>query len=799
MFRFNDVRNNIPVENWNSDCDTYIESNLLENNADYLKEWVIYPPKYMDFTGNKTNEIAQLFNEALPNTGDNGGVIFVEYNSFKHANLLSDQKEIDIKRRFDNRIVICSVDLMSIINIRVTESDNLKDVIQEAKNCADDSKDLITLIKFLSENGQLKNEVKHIHNMVCANDIDSQTLDDTIEEVKYLCPGCIPNVITKENLASKDDLSAYLLTLLRPSLHKEGNKDFQKNDFLKIIGHIACYMANTSIKIVSSSGLMHDHKVTVQLNEEQATVAVSSIKHKLIKGGYGVGKTIIGILNLEFLTRIAKTRTIILFISFDPFSLLDCYVSRHMESLQLKNIKNGLVQVEILNISSMANKMERKTFPMVSDILEYAKSIQEKTSRKCYVVLDEVSGDSLNSTAVKTINEQLETMIENYITIILQPCQKHRTETEVKNIFGKKTTTILNTFHLNKLKMKIFTLTKCMRNSVRIHNLVESAQNVISTEPSKYFKPKVDEPKMLEYNKVQIKTITKMVNTGGKETTKTKHEPKEKTKPSDNLEEKEKINATPFPKQIKDLDAKHKLLDNDDVDKSSNYTTTSIQFEPVKQMGHSREGPLPRLLHLPSSKRLKSCLGNHKLEEDKLVILKLIICLVDISIRCGDVVICNNSIEITFFKYALSVIKNIPILLFAPYLQNKNAPDLTAKEEAVTALEKQNKVILTDMHSFCGMQSQRIIIPTRFDEKYERQNIIENIARTTDELIIIITDTASSILGPQRSTFGRVIKEWESKKLVQSSKPNIDTHRLLDFVKALPTEEEISKDRDILM
>ena len=91
---------------------------------------------------------------------------------------------------------------------------------------------------------------------------------------------------------------------------------------------------------------------------------------------------------------------------------------------------------------------------------------------------------------VDEINKQLEIMMENYITIILQPCEKHREETQVKGVFRKKKITLLNTFHSTKLRMKPFTLSKCMRNSIRINHLVKSAQDVLTSEPCVYFKPK---------------------------------------------------------------------------------------------------------------------------------------------------------------------------------------------------------------------------------------------------------------------------------------------------------------------
>ena len=214
-----------------------------------------------------------------------------------------------------------------------------------------------------------------------------------------------------------------------------------------------------------------------------------------------------------------------------------------------------------------------------------------------------------------------------------------------------------------------------------------------------------------------------------------------------------------------DLDTKHKLLDQGNMKKSSNSsTTTTTRFAPITEIGHSREGSQPRVLHLPSTKGLQAKLGNQKLEKNRLMILKILICLKHIVVGNGDIIICNNNFEITFFKYALSVIKNTSILVFAPYIQNKETPHLNTKEEVVSTLEKRDKVVITDMHSFCGMQSRRVIMPIHLQEKHERQNIIENIARTTNELIMNILDKTSTIFGPEKSTFGRVVKDWEVKK-----------------------------------
>ena len=230
-------------------------------------------------------------------------MILVEYNSRKHADLLCNLQGLTNQRSFDNRITIFNADLTSIINIRVTESEHLKDVLQEFRNCKEDSKDMITLIKFLSANNQIKHGKTEIHNIVCATNIDRQGIRDEIGNLTYLCPRCIPNVITKEDLASKNELSSWLSAKFNKNVSSQENQ----KELLKIIGHITCYMANTSIKIVSPSEVLHDHTVRIQLNDEQIMVVISPTKHKFIKGGFGVGKTIIGIMNLEFLARIARS------------------------------------------------------------------------------------------------------------------------------------------------------------------------------------------------------------------------------------------------------------------------------------------------------------------------------------------------------------------------------------------------------------------------------------------------------------------------------------------------------------
>ena len=86
----------------------------------------------------------------------------------------------------------------------------------------------------------------------------------------------------------------------------------------------------------------------------------------------------------------------------------------------------------------------------VSDILKYIQDVQKETSRRCHIILDEVNGDLMNDIEVNEINKQLEIMMENYITIILQPCEKHREETEAKGRFGKKSIKMLNTFNSTK-------------------------------------------------------------------------------------------------------------------------------------------------------------------------------------------------------------------------------------------------------------------------------------------------------------------------------------------------------------
>ena len=66
------------------------------------------------------------------------------------------------------------------------------------------------------------------------------------------------------------------------------------------------------------------------------------------------------------------------------------------------------------------------------------------------------------------------------------------------------------------------------------------------------------------------------------------------------------------------------------------------------------------------------------------------------------------------------------------------------------------------------MEAQSVVLPVFYHDEFGRQYTIENIARTTVELSMIVLD--EKLKSSKGSIFGKVIDEWISNNLVDIKK-----------------------------
>ena len=177
--------------------------------------------------------------------------------------------------------------------------------------------------------------------------------------------------------------------------------------------------------------------------------------------------------------------------------------------------------------------------------------------------------------------------------------------------------------------------------------------------------------------------------------------------------------------------------------------------------GHNYTGPKPFLIYPPQKNKLKKRLikmGYSKISDEHLNILRLLICFNSCITSSPKVIVCNYVKEIYLFENILSMLK-------IPY--NDCAYDF-GESKLKEDISCSTKHIITSRRSFRGMEAPSIVLPVYYHDEFGRHYTVENIARTTVELSMIVFD--EKFKSSKGSIFGKVIDTWISDDLVELTK-----------------------------
>ena len=204
------------------------------------------------------------------------------------------------------------------------------------------------------------------------------------------------------------------------------------------------------------------------------------------------------------------------------------------------------------------------------------------------------------------------------------------------------------------------------------------------------------------------------------------------------------------------------LLSQSNLQCSSEKTVTWSKYMKNDGSGHNYIGPKPFLIYPPQKSELIKVLKAMKysnITDEHLIILRLLICFSTFITTSPKVIICNYVKEFYLFSNSLSILKtpyNDCAYEFAEHPSSKRKEMCTSKH------------IITSRRSFRGMEAKSIILPVYYDDEFGRQYTVENIARTTVELSMIVLD--ENFKSSKRSIFGKVIDSWISKNLIYIKK-----------------------------
>ena len=531
---------------------------------------------------------------------------------------------------------------------------------------------------------------------------------------------------------------------------KDINPDFIKSFSAKITGTVAAtFIYGKHIPTLTDKYDEQMINLAVLLTREQIDIVYSQDKHIIIKGGFGCGKTIVAAAMLEKISESLKNDEKLYYI---------CYDSRSELLNQMVNVAQNK---EVANMTSFHNKERRNLSEIIKDIL-----VKKESTRKVNFIVDEYDGEDLDESEAKSLNEIFNEWLKNmFIVLIVQPIEKKRV---INNIPQKR-----NKSELLE-NMKVYQLTRVMRNSVEIHNLVKLTTDVLRKQQTVFIhqedKKTKSEPKIRVRNESvsAANTVTKSRNPGLHITAKL---PSRRRDVNQYRKEILGLNEVKFtPESVKGtryrddyseenpsipklgLDEAQALLEAMTGTSDGGVKTISeFRFAAADKTGHKIRSKKPTFFELGA-------------RSDFQKVISLIAIFEEREIDRSEQVVHH-------FDTGSNEIPDIFFFTFAHHFKIQDK--VTKKYEEFKSPEK--SILVCSHPTFRGLEHPKITVVIERDIYYVQHYLVEALARCTSDLCVVVLQNSS--------TLTNITTEWKTKVAIQQLEIKIfeDTSQGEDF------------------
>ena len=544
--------------------------------------------------------------------------------------------------------------------------------------------------------------------------------------LKLKCVNCSNNVLSLETF--KDLLTFEKFWDEKTTYFGKENLDHINHDFIKIfLAKITGTVAATLIygEYIPTMTDKCDEQmknVAVLLNREQMEILYSKHKHIIIKGGFGCGKTIVAAAMLKKISDRLKNDGRLYYICYDSRSEL------------LDQIRKDARRNDATNVTPFHNAEKQNLSVIINNILQ-----KYKNTKEINFVVDEYDGEDLDRPEVIKLNNIFNGPLkETFILLIAQPIEKKR--------FIDKNKQKRNRFDLLK-NMQLYNLTRVMRNSVEIYNLINLTTDVLGKQKTIFIHQKSSNLKtkvkinQLEPGKNALREsslLSSDINTRRSRQTDSHQYPEEYSSvPQLGLDQAQAVSGTMSGVGDEIVTTWTKFRNTAAVffGFGGNKTISTFLYATADGTGHKISTGKPALFELGS-------------KSDFQKVISLIVIFEKRKIWRGEHVVLH-------FDTATNEIPSTFFFVFAHHfgIQEK----LTNKYEAFQSPEK--SILVCSYPTFRGLEHPNITVIIDRDIYYEQHYLVETLARCTTNLYIIILQNSS--------TLKNLTAKWKTQQLIQ--------------------------------
>ena len=683
-----------------------------EDNS-ILKESILFPPNQN--TG--ISKLASNIKRLVSNKYNGSAAIITQYNALEHLNFLRYSSEdvvntlglsssIYHSEHWDDSAFVFLNDLNVVINLRYTLAEDISDIKQELVKCKED------LLLFL-----LVNRDSALSSNICFVNI---TAAPKFEEngTVFQTENTFNSVISKKTLETDINFEDWWNNIFIPHIQEVGLNETEDSAFMDMISATFTFMATTRIDVPTLVENTDEQIRSLLFSNEQLRAINTSGNKKIIIGGYGSGKSIVAMGQIQELIKKDDKATVKIFYI--------CYDVRTLHMTEMKNFVKSLEiprNVEVISKNILEICQDLKTFRNVPQISELLTVLLQQPGHIVHFVIDEFNCESLDNVeanALKNLLTNSEDLQPSTVVLIAQSMENRR----VYNSYDKKTINH-DSYKYEETGMEVIHLSKCIRNSRSIFMFNNGLQEALSQEKNIFYHPVVSRSGDIK----EIAATSRSTDIKENATTPVAYDSEDVTSDGKNLQSvdanKKKLNE---PATLEDL----ALSLTPELCSSTVNTETSYKYQLCDDVWHNIDGRMPVLLAFESKpSHEEEYVSKLAISIERLCFLKKSHALFLANTRKG---------RLTLEKVLYCLEK--PFVLYNSDSDWNIIDSYEKLLEEIPDLTKCN--LITDYQGCRGLQADQVVVFVDPDDQYHWPYLVECCARSTDSLVVILIDNLDS-------------------------------------------------------
>ena len=289
-------------------------------------------------------------------------------------------------------------------------------------------------------------------------------------------------VIGKNILEIENNFEEWWNNIFIPDIQKVGLHETEDSAFMDMISATFTFMATIRIDVPTLVDNTDEQIRSLLLSNEQLQAINTSGNKKIIIGGYGSGKSIVAMGQIqELIKKDDKANVKIFYICYDVKTLHTAEMKHFVKSLKLSR------NVEVISKNILELCQDLKRFSNVPPISELLPVLVIQPDHIVHFVIDEFNCESLDNAEAKALKNLLTTSEElqtSTVVLVAQSMENRR----VYNSYDQKTI-IHDSYKYEETGMEVIHLSKCIRNSLYVYKFNNSLQESLSREKNIFHHP----------------------------------------------------------------------------------------------------------------------------------------------------------------------------------------------------------------------------------------------------------------------------------------------------------------------